>query len=162
MKRRIAATALVLLAIDHAAGYETFAVVPGDYPALETGLGSVDLLATGEDTDGLFGIIITNDQFGGPGHRVRLHGASQALFVLEGTYEFHVDDLVFDATPGTLVSVDADQTYGYSSKGEGRLLVVFSPAGFEQFFVDWAEKGFGPGPELELLERRYGLTRHDP
>jgi mannose-6-phosphate isomerase-like protein (cupin superfamily) len=159
MFREFAVVALALLGAGNAAAYEAIAVTPPDYRALQTGRGSVEILATSEDTDGKLGIAISNDRFGGPGRSVRLSGSSQTFFVLEGTYEFYIGDKVLDGTPGTMVSVDANQTFGYFSKGAGRLLTVYSPGGFEEFFVDWAAKGIGPGPELEALERKYGITR---
>jgi quercetin dioxygenase-like cupin family protein len=158
----LALAALQPLSATQARAYEPLVVTPDYYQVLQTGRGSVEVLATSEETDGKLGVIITADQFGGPGHSVRLSGTVQTFFVLEGVYEFHLDDMVFDAGPGTLVSVDDNQLYGYSSKGNGRLLVVFNPGGFEQFYSEWAEGGWGPGPELETLERRYGLRRYDP
>jgi hypothetical protein len=162
MNKEITAAALVLVGLGNAAAYEPLAVTPDYYQVLATGRGSVDVLATSEETDGKLGVIITNDRLGRPGHAVRLSGSIQTFFVLEGVYEFHLEDMVFDAGPGTLVSVDDNQLYGYSSKGNGRLLVVFNPGGFEHFYSEWAEGGWGPGPELETLERRYGLRRYDP
>lgn len=162
MFRQYAAALMVVLGAGPVAAYETIAVTPPDYRTLQTGQGSVEILTTGEETDGKLGAVISNDRFGGPGRSVRLGGTSQTLFVLEGTYEFHIDGKVFDGGPGTMVSVDADQMYGYFAKGEGRLLAIYSPAGFEHFFIDWSERGIGAGPELQALERKYGLTRYDP
>ena len=162
MIRVSAASALVLLSAGNVMAYEALAVTPADEHILRTGQGTVQILARSGETDGKLGIVISDDQYGGPGRSVRLSGTSPTFFVLEGVYEFHLGPEVFEAEAGTLVSVDAGQTYGYFSKGKGRLMTIYSPGGFEQFFSEWANKGIGPGPELEALERKFGLTRDSP
>jgi hypothetical protein len=43
------------------------------------------------------------------------------------------------------------------------LLVTFSPAGYEKFFQEWANTpGLMPGPDLGVLENKYGVTRPAP
>ena len=38
-------------------------------------------------------------------------------------------------------------------------MLIYTPAGFEQFFADWDAQGLEPGPELGALEASYGVTR---
>ncbi|WP_449394174.1 cupin domain-containing protein [Devosia riboflavina] len=70
----------------------------------------------------------------------------------KGTFDFHIGDETFEAGPGTFVSVDAGQAHGFNNKTDGKLLVIFNPGGYEQFFADWAEQGLERGPALGALE----------
>lgn len=94
-----------------------------------------------------------------PGPAIVHANEAEAWYVLDGTFEFHVGDQVFEGGPGTFIAVDAGQPHGYITKTDGRILVMYSPGGCEQFFVDWAAQGLVPGPELGALEQSYGVTR---
>jgi mannose-6-phosphate isomerase-like protein (cupin superfamily) len=124
--------------------------------------GVVDyVLATKEQTGGQFSAIILTDPVGGggPGPAIIQHTQTEIWYVLEGTYEFHVGAKVFDGGPGTFVAVDAGQPHGFITKGAGKLLVLYSPGGYEHFFMDWDKLGLKPGPDLGKLEESYGVTR---
>ena len=79
--------------------------------------------------------------------------------MLEGNYEFHIGEKVVDGGAGTFLAFDAGTSHGYISKGPGKILVIYSPAGYEHFFMDWDKLGLKPGPDLGKLENQYGVTR---
>jgi mannose-6-phosphate isomerase-like protein (cupin superfamily) len=119
-----------------------------------------EILATRDQTDGRFGIVtLSSNGNDGPGPAIVHANSAEIWYVLEGTYEFHVEDRVFEGGPGTFVAVDAGQSHGFVGKTPGKLLVIFMPGGYEQFFMDWDRLGLEPGPELVELEESYGLTR---
>lgn len=131
-------------------------VTPMDQP--------IHILASAQQSDGDMGFLIIEGKPGqGPGPAIVMSKNSQTLYVLEGTYEFHVGEKVFDGGPGTFVAVDAGQSHGFINKTDGKMLVLFAPGGYEEFFVEWdAHDGLVPGPELGALESRYGVTRPAP
>lgn len=123
-------------------------------------LGTQDVLATGEQTDGQITILIGNDPAGTNTGGVMAHSKEAEMwYVLDGTYEFTIGDEVFSGGPGTFVAVDAGVPRTFEAKTQGRLMLIFTPGGFDQFFKDWDEQGLEPGPELGALEAAYGVTR---
>jgi quercetin dioxygenase-like cupin family protein len=80
--------------------------------------------------------------------------------VLEGTYEITLGDKTFEGGPGTFVATPAKTPHNIHLKsGPGRFLTIFSPGGYEHFFMDWEKMNLTPGPDLGKLENQYGLTR---
>ena len=129
------------------------AIHPGGSPA--------EVLATREQTGGQFSAIILSDATGGggPGPAIVHANESEVWFVLEGTYEFHVGNKVVEGGPGTFIAIDASQPHGYITKTAGKVLAIFTPGGYEHFFMDWDKQGLKPGPDLGKLEQSYGVTR---
>jgi mannose-6-phosphate isomerase-like protein (cupin superfamily) len=124
--------------------------------------GSLDeVLATREQTGGQFSAITLSDSAagGGPGPAIVHADESEIWYVIDGTFEFHVGDKVVVGGPGTFVAVDAGQPHGYITKTAGKLLAIFTPGGYEHFFMDWDKMGLKPGPDLGKLEQSYGVTR---
>lgn len=137
-------------------------VSPADGHIVIHPAGAVDyVLATKEQTGGQFGAIILGDSAagGGPGPAIIHASETEIWYVLEGTYEFHVGAKVFEGGPGTFVAVDAGQPHGFITKSAGKLLTIFSPGGYERFFMDWDKQKLTPGPDLGKLEQSYGVTR---
>jgi quercetin dioxygenase-like cupin family protein len=153
----IVATALFAIATP-ALAYKPIISMPGEHKMINPPGGKIEMLATREQTDGQFGIMVL-DGGRGPGPAIVHHRGSETWYVIEGEYEFHVGDKVFEGGPGTFVSVDAGQPHGFIAKPNGRLLVIFQPGGYEQFFVEWDKTQVPPGPESAKLEVTYGVTR---
>ena len=143
-----------------AAAYDPIISMEGEHLTVTPAAQNIQILVGATQTDGKLGVIVIAGKAGeGPGPAITHSKESESWYVLEGTYEFHVGDKVFDAGPGTFVSVDAGQPHGFLNKTDGRLLVVFNPGGYEQFFVDWDEQDLQRGPALGKLENSYGVTR---
>ncbi|MDB5538228.1 MAG: hypothetical protein JWQ65_3103 [Devosia sp.] len=140
--------------------FEPIISLEGQHQTIERDGGTDVLLATREQTDGQMGVIILPSKAGqGPGPAIVQALGSETWYVLDGTFEFHVGDKIFNGGSGTFISVDAGQPHGYIAKSDGHILVVYTPGGYEHFFEDWAKKGLSPGPELGQLENSYGVTR---
>ncbi len=119
--------------------------------------------ATAHDTVGRFSLMERTLPPGGrmpPAHR---HvGNDEAYFVLEGAVEFQVDGEVFEGSEGTFVLVAAGEahTFGNTSEGPARLLVLHAPgldAYFEELELLWRSPE-PPDPAAELaLMLRHGM-----
>jgi len=143
-----------------AAAYDPVISMPGEHKTVTPAVQTIEILTSADKTDGELGIIIIGGKAGeGPGPAITHSKESESWYVLEGSYEFHVGDKTFEGGPGTFVSVDAGQPHGFINKTDGRLLVIFSPGGYEQFFADWDEQNLERGPALGALEGTYGVTR---
>jgi quercetin dioxygenase-like cupin family protein len=93
--------------------------------------------------------------FGPPLHS---HGYRELFYVLEGQYEFTIEQdgslrsIVGEA--GTAVSVDADVPHTFRNAGDrqGRLLFVHIPAALEEFFEEYGVPVSRPGETPEAAE----------
>jgi mannose-6-phosphate isomerase-like protein (cupin superfamily) len=76
--------------------------------------------------------------------------SDEALFVLDGEFDGFCGDREWRAGPGALVFLPRAVPHGYhvSEAGPGRLLVIVSPGGFDQFVAAVGE----PARELRLPE----------
>ena len=131
---------------------------PGEHRVVRPDGASNEVLATHAQTGGQLGVM-TLSGAPGPGSVIVHTKEAEIWYVLEGEYEFYVGDQTFEGGPGTFVAVDAGQPHGFTNKNDGKLLVIFTPGGYEGFFVDWEEQGLARGPALGELERSYGVTR---
>lgn len=110
-----------------------------DYSAMFAGA-PVTFLATGEDTDGQFGLIDLVNLAGTepPPHR---HTAEdECFYVLEGSMTFFVDGQEFPVGQGGWAFVPRNSLHNFRvDSGTSRTLVFFTPAGFERFFMEMGE-----------------------
>jgi quercetin dioxygenase-like cupin family protein len=148
----------VCLLVPAAAAFEPIISLPGEHRTIHPDGASNEVLATHAQTGGQLGIM-TLSGAPGPGSAIVHTKEAEIWYVLEGEYEFYVGDKTFQGGPGTFVAVDAGQPHGFTNKNNGKLLVIFTPGGYEEFFVDWEEQGLARGPALGELERSYGVTR---
>jgi mannose-6-phosphate isomerase-like protein (cupin superfamily) len=119
--------------------------------------------ATAESTHGRFSLMERTLPPGGrmpPPHRHT--GNEEAYFVLDGRVEFRIAGDTFNGTTGTFVLVPAGEshTFGNTSKGPARLLVLHAPA-LDRYFEDLERLWSSPEPpepndEVQLM-RRHGM-----
>jgi len=141
-----------------ASAFEPFYSIGGEHKTIHPGGANDELLATQEQTDGHLGFIVLDGS--GPGANIVHASRAEYWYVLDGTYEFSLDGETFEGGPGTFVATPAGTPHSIRRTSDtGRFLTVFSPGGYEHFFIDWDAKGLSPGPELGVLENQYGLTR---
>jgi quercetin dioxygenase-like cupin family protein len=116
----------------------------------------------GLDTHGTLAVVESHDEPGG-GPPPHIHHREDETFqILEGEYEFTVADKTIRARAGDTLFAPRDipHTYRCVSEGGGRLSVVLTPAGFENFF---AEVGAMTAEEQQNIPRvieiagRHGL-----
>ena len=141
-------------------------IVPAGSGEMLEVLGSpLEVLVRSAQTDGDFSIVISADYpSGGPGPNVIHEERSETFFVLEGEYTFYSDGKEIKAGPGSIVVNPKGVRHGFINSGttQGKLLMMYSPGGFEDFFTEVAAKKMQPGPELGALEAKYGASRIPP
>jgi mannose-6-phosphate isomerase-like protein (cupin superfamily) len=140
--------------------YEPIMTTPDQLVVIHPDTADDIVLATGEQTDGQFGMIILGGVTGdGPGDDIGHSTSGETFYVLEGQFRFNVGDKVIEGGPGTFVSVPPKTRHGIKWLSDGRVLVTYSPPGYEHFFMEWAKRGIRPGPDLGKLETEFGLMR---
>ncbi|HEY9783020.1 MAG TPA: cupin domain-containing protein [Leptolyngbyaceae cyanobacterium] len=96
------------------------------------------ILATGKDTGGEYGVYeaVMHPQSTIPPHT---HDQTdEAHYILEGEFEYQIDDQTIVATPGTFLNFTRGQCHSFKNIGSkpAKMLVWVTPAGGEQFFVE--------------------------
>jgi mannose-6-phosphate isomerase-like protein (cupin superfamily) len=106
------------------------------------------LKATGEHTGGLYTMaeILTTPDGLVPLHVH--HREDEAFFVLDGEVTFSIGDDIFEAGPGSFAFGPRDVPHSYTVRTpSARMLMVFSPSGFEGFIRETSE----PTDSLETV-----------
>jgi quercetin dioxygenase-like cupin family protein len=133
------------------------------------------------DLDGIdFKIVLSGDETDGKYSLLELHFSTEkeneiplhlhsretlVIYILEGTFSFKYGNEKIDGNQGTVLKFERDIPHSYriTGKDPGRLLILFLPAGFENFFLDLGlnqRKMKQSGEEdqvlLHVLEKKYG------
>lgn len=123
---------------------------------------TVDYLATGASTDGLFGLYRWNmgPEPSGPGphfHRT----LAESFFVLLGTIRIYDGSLWIDATPGDFVHVPPGGIHGFrnESGAAASMLIHFAPGapreGYFEGLARWAASGRPDEAEIDAFYRAH-------
>ncbi len=105
---------------------------------------------SGEESGGALSVV---EAAAGPGARVGLHvhdRDDEGYWVLEGDYRFTLDDQEVAASPGSFVFIPRGTRHGWQLLSDrGRVLTLFTPAGFEELFrgIAAAKAAGGDTPE---------------
>lgn len=138
----------------------------GAWRRLAFGTTTMTLLATGRDTNDSFALIDSvapNDT----GRHVHQH-EDEAFYVLEGTHEFERGDETIELGPGGFVFLPRGIPHAHRRSGEdpGRLLILITPAGFENFFVELSDaRAAGRSLDAEFyadLSKKHSVTWLQP
>lgn len=125
------------------------------------------ILLGGEDTGGQFAVIdlCARRSFEPPVH-VHRH-ENELITILEGRLGVRVGQDYVEAAPGQVLLLPRGVPHALTLRSEtARLLVVYSPAGFEQFLREVARPAAGVWPaaprppdvpRLVIVGERYGL-----
>lgn len=92
------------------------------------------------------------------------HDREEAFFVVEGNATFLVGERSVEASAGSFLLVPRETMHGFRTKGEGRLIIIHSPAGFERFFLESARALEAGALDREFRDRlaaELGVTYHD-
>ncbi len=135
----------------------------------------VTIKASGTETNGAYALMEhrTASRQGPPLH---VHSREdEAFYVLEGRFLFKEGNREFTASPGAFVFLPRGTTHTYTNIGSrsGKLLVLATPAGIENFFTEVGQPGMDlhsqPAPPTEeqlagLAETaaRYGIEIKGP
>jgi quercetin dioxygenase-like cupin family protein len=110
----------------------------------------ISIVATGDDTGGTLGVI---EEVLAPGEQAPPHvhhAADELFYVLAGEVTFQIGDLQARGGVGTVAFVPRGTVHAWQNSGDmpGRMLFVFTPAGFECFIAE------GPARARRELEAR--------
>lgn len=138
----------------------------GGHRRLAFGSTTMTLLASGPDTKDSFALIESvapNDT----GRHIHEH-EDEAFYVLEGMHEFERGGETIELGPGGFVFFPRRIPHAHRRAGDdpGRLLILITPAGFENFFVELSD-ATASGRSLDAdfyadLARRYSVTWLQP
>jgi mannose-6-phosphate isomerase-like protein (cupin superfamily) len=143
-------------------GAAAFALRPDEGERLEFGPVTILVKATAETTGGDFTIFEEVPPL--VDTPLHVHEREDELFhVLAGEHVFQVGDREFPAGPGDAVFAPRGVPHAQRrvAPGEGRLLVLTSPAGFEGFFrrLAAAQQEGSLGPDAyAAASAEYGIT----
>jgi quercetin dioxygenase-like cupin family protein len=107
---------------------------------------------TGKETNGSYCIIeLYATTKGSPPWHVH-HNEDESFYIIDGKFTFFVGDKTYEATSGDylLAPRDIPHTYTVDSPGHARLLMICSPAGFENAVRDMSTPATSlvpPNPE---------------
>jgi uncharacterized protein (TIGR02246 family) len=124
------------------------------------------LRATGQTTNGAFGLVenLMPPGFASPYHTHHLE--DEAFYVLEGEMAFVCDGNWTLAGPGTYVFGPRNLPHGFKVLGAApaRLLLLCSPGGFDQFVVEMSEPAPAPPDMAKLMAvaAKYKVDIHGP
>src|SRR5437867_3356673 len=124
------------------------------------------LRATGQTTNGAFGLgeNVMPPGFASPYHTHHLE--DEAFYVLEGDIAFVCDGRWTMARPGTFVFGPRNTPHGFKVLGDAhaRMLLFCTPGGFEQFVVELSEPA--PAPldmaKLAAVAAKYSVDARRP
>lgn len=116
--------------------------------------------ASASQTGGAFGLV---EMQLGPGHSPPLHihrAEDESLWLLEGRLTVQCGDQTFTAEPGAFIYTPRGVPHTFKIEGTTlpRLLVLFTPGGGEEFFIDAGRPAEGKGlpapapPDVERLQ----------
>jgi quercetin dioxygenase-like cupin family protein len=110
---------------------------PGEGKTIEVPGHPLTYKATKEDTKGAYSLLeVTVIGDGPPQH---IHKAEEeAFYVLEGDVNIQIGDQTIRGMAGSFVLIPRGtvHTFGNAGSTPAKLLVILSPPGFEQFFVE--------------------------
>jgi quercetin dioxygenase-like cupin family protein len=129
--------------------------------------------STGETTNGAFGLLEhwgMPPGFATPYHTH--HNEDEAFYVLEGELAFVCDGRWLKAGPGAYIFGPRKIPHGFKVAGTGpaAMLILCSPAGFEQFVLELCERNpdlSSPPPppdmaQLMTVAAKYNIEIHGP
>ncbi|MCI4350357.1 MAG: cupin domain-containing protein [Thermoplasmata archaeon] len=120
--------------------------------------GPLTFKARGESTGGTFTFFenLVAPKEGPPLH---VHGRENEMwYILEGRFRFRADTEIFLAPAGSFVFIPRGTRHCFQNLGEStsRILVMFTPAGMERFFEQFAEL-----PPGRVNPEAYRAIAHD-
>lgn len=79
------------------------------------------------------------------------HDADEAIYILEGNFQFIVNDRTIPAAAGAYVFVPKDTPHTVANIGPstGRMLVILTPPGFEKFWEERARQMAESGDQID-------------
>jgi quercetin dioxygenase-like cupin family protein len=114
--------------------------------------GRVAVKTSGAETGGRFSQVEVDDPLGTAPPLHIHHQEDETFYVLEGEITVFADAERIEASAGDFAFVPSGVPHAYLVRSErARMLVTFSPAGFEEFFVEMGVPVNGGGPPAEAV-----------
>jgi mannose-6-phosphate isomerase-like protein (cupin superfamily) len=136
-------------------------VPPGEGRTLRVWSELVAYKVTADRTGGAYSLfeVATQPNEGPPPHVQ--HRQDEAFYVLEGDYEFLVEDRTLRMPVGSLLYVPKDNLHAHKNVGEsiGRMLVSQTPGGLHERFFEEVGEVAPDWRELRVTERPENLAR---
>ncbi len=114
------------------------------------------------DTGGAFTLMEDNlkQEFSLGLHLHRQH--AETFYVLDGHIDFYIDGDWMTASPGSTVHIPPGTPHALELPGEqtGKVLMIFQPAGFDQFLVELSkmtDEDFADDKRMEALNEKYDI-----
>jgi mannose-6-phosphate isomerase-like protein (cupin superfamily) len=128
------------------------------------------LRARGDDTLGAYSLVEITSPAGSGWSTHHIHAPAEAWYGLDGQLTFQLGKERFDAKVGSFVLAPGGLPHSTINSGSSsaRYLVLFSPPGLEQWYVDSAAliEAARPGEPsreaVDALAARYGIVPVDP
>jgi len=114
------------------------------------------------ETAGAF-TLIEGHHIAGTGPPLHTHDAEDETFwIVEGSYAFQLDDDEVSAGAGDMVFVPRLVRHRFRCRSDGRMLLLYTPGGFEGFFAERASAESVRGgslqvDEIDAIGRKYGM-----
>jgi len=94
-------------------------------------------------------------------HLHRQH--AETFYILEGNTGFYIDGDWITAPPGTTVHIPPGVPHALAQSGgqAGKLLMIFQPAGFDQYLAELAklnERDFADKQRMQDLDLKYDIV----
>ena len=116
---------------------------PGEGRVIQAPGHSITLKATAEGTGGAYSLLEVVVPGNGPTQHIH-KTEEEAFYILEGGVNIKIGDETIRGTVGSFVLIPRGTVHTFWNVGPtpAKLLVIFSPPGFEQFFFEvWGERG---------------------
>jgi mannose-6-phosphate isomerase-like protein (cupin superfamily) len=114
------------------------------------------------ETGGVY-TLIEGDHLAGTGPPLHIHETEdETFYVLCGSYSFWIGDDVFAGSAGDIAFVPRLVPHRFECESDGRMLLLYTPGGFEGFFADRASAERARGrslepEEIDAIGRRHGM-----
>ena len=121
---------------------ELIVLGPGEGKTVSLLGGRYTYKAVGRDTDGHYGLLEVTAPAGAPGPPPHVHEREEeALYVVDGELDVQIGERTLHARAGTFALVPRGTVHTFSNPAPrpARVLVIVSPAGFEQAFEEMAD-----------------------
>jgi quercetin dioxygenase-like cupin family protein len=130
---------------------------------------SFSIALSGEQTEGRYSLL---EAYFPPGskYEIPLHAHSNEtllIYVMDGTFSFVYENEAKPGSTGMIFKFEKGIAHSYKKIGQehGRLLLLYIPSGFENFFKDLSKtdfenrRKFGEDDPImvQLLEKNYGI-----
>src|ERR1700736_5474268 len=111
---------------------------PGEGQAFWMLGGLYEVLLSGDDSNGALTIMQMTIP-AGMGPPPHTHPGSESVYVVDGTFKYHIGDETIDGGPGSLFHIPAGTLECFEPTSTVRVLISYMPGGIEKFFAEAGE-----------------------